>query len=494
MYTYIYIVLQPSVTHHPVAIASVTGASASRVSVMADTIVPDAAAQAQAEVVVPEAADQAEVVVTGAAAHEADVGQPTGSGQQSELEEILRTCWDEPVKAVGIPASWNMPEKTKELEQKLQAVAAMVKSYCPTEPVQATQPAGVTKLEELLKAALDAGKIEMRSSTGQWFYKELKLDEKLKADYASLGKSYDKQREFRLKYAATRYNLLQQTRTKREETFDLSKVDAEYCTFGRMVQREGGDPPAFETSKTFVRNAMQLWQQGKTFHGHPWVKHDPMRGGAVVLHYRETVCNGSKKSWELATTETTGVPATGTNGTVSATDTTATGNPETRENFEKNTGKNKNGKRTKQDPKQEQDPKRFKEEEEEKALKKRFAAAISKANALKAAVLKSSQAGADVLTLVAQNPEWAWCNNEALLAGLREAMAAVGTYKKSNAFWKAWTVEENLFAYARKHFAMDYVIAQVTQAEAGEHSLKDLHDRVVKETGTLKRMQASRFA
>ena len=43
-------------------------------------------------------------------------------------------------------------------------------------------------------------------------------------------------------------------------------------------------------------------------------------------------------------------------------------------------------------------------------------------------------------------------------------MAAVGTYKKSNAFWKAWTVEENLFAYARKHFAMDYVIAQVTQA------------------------------
>ncbi len=67
-------------------------------------------------------------------------------------------------------------------------------------------------------------------------------------------------------------------------------------------------------------------------------------------------------------------------------------------------------------------------------------------------------------------------------------------YKKANAFWQAWTVEEKLYAYTRKHFGMEYVVAQVTQAETGEHSLKVQHDRVVRETLVLKRMQSSRLS
>eukprot|EP00972_Heterocapsa_arctica_P081559 12023032-Heterocapsa_arctica.AAC.1 len=84
-----------------------------------------------------------------------------------------------------------------------------------------------------------------------------------------------------MKFARARYEAIVQTRTKKEQIFDLSSVDAEYCIFSRVVQREGGDLPAFEMAKTFVRNAMLAWQGNKLFHRHPWVKHDPMRGGAV---------------------------------------------------------------------------------------------------------------------------------------------------------------------------------------------------------------------
>eukprot|EP00972_Heterocapsa_arctica_P102684 15133798-Heterocapsa_arctica.AAC.1 len=46
---------------------------------------------------------------------------------------------------------------------------------------------------------------------------------------------------------------------------------------------------------------MLEWQANRLFHGHLWVKHDSMRGGAVVLHYREKLQSGVDKTWELQT-------------------------------------------------------------------------------------------------------------------------------------------------------------------------------------------------
>ena len=62
---------------------------------MTDTILPDAAAQA-------------------------DVGQTARPEQQPAVDDLLREWWDEPVKAVGVAASWNMPEQTHELEHNPQ--------------------------------------------------------------------------------------------------------------------------------------------------------------------------------------------------------------------------------------------------------------------------------------------------------------------------------------------------------------------------------------
>eukprot|EP00972_Heterocapsa_arctica_P096471 14232195-Heterocapsa_arctica.AAC.1 len=50
---------------------------------------------------------------------------------------------------------------------------------------------------------------------------------------------------------------------------------------------------------------MVEWQDKRVFHGHPWVKHDPMRGGAVMLHYREKLSSGSSTTWQLQTGKST---------------------------------------------------------------------------------------------------------------------------------------------------------------------------------------------
>lgn len=407
------------------------------------------------------------------------------------VEELLKEHWDD---TKGIPASWEIPQATSELDAKLQAVAEMIQSYCPPAQQPPEDEKDPSSVEKMLGESLDEKKLGCRSRLGQWFYRELKLDKQLKEEYDAL-KTHQAQKDFREKFAKAKYNTLKQSRTKKETSFDLSKVDAEYCSFGRIVQREGGDPPAFATSQTYVRNCVKKWQSGGTFHGHPWLKWCPMRSGMVVLHFRETVSSGHQKTWEVSTTETqslnnvsaTGtaheVSAPGTARKVSATDTAANVPA---------TGAEQDNKR-KQKSAQELDPKRLKEDEEKKALNKRFATALTKANSLKATLQKSSQAAADVLQLVATNPDWSWCNSDALLAPLRQAVADVSAYKTSNSFWKAWTVEVNLATYCRKHFELDYVVAEVTKAETGENSLKVLNDRLVKETLTLKRMQASRM-
>ena len=154
--------------------------------------------------------------------------------------------------------------------------------------------------------------------------------------------------------------------------------------------------------------------------------------------------------------------------------------------------KRKSGKAAEEE---EADPKRLKEAEEQKALKKRFAAAVAKATSLKAYVWRTSQAAQDLLALVGNSPEWSWCNNDHLLSNLRSALLAVEGCKKSNSFWQAWTVvEENDFAtHLRKRFEAEAVVAEVTKGQSEDAgSLKTLVDRAQKEVSTPKRMQASR--
>ena len=221
------------------------------------------------------------------------VGQPTSSStkpapmagelpNEGSCEETLRQHWDEPLKKLGIPASWQLADKAAELDERLQTLAGKVADLAPVgAPATAPEVVGEpTKEEEALKKAIDDGKMDARSALGQQFYRELKINAKLKAEFEATGKTRNAQREFRLQWGRAKYEVLRNSRTKKEETWDLSSMDAEYCCFSRIWKREGGDAPAFETAKKFVRSAVKLWSHGETFNGHPWVKFDKIKCGA----------------------------------------------------------------------------------------------------------------------------------------------------------------------------------------------------------------------
>ena len=98
-----------------------------------------------------------------------------------------------------------------------------------------------------------------------------------------------------------------------------------------------------------------------------------------------------------------------------------------------------------------------------------------------------------MLALVGGADEWAWANNQALLGPLQDSMAKVEAWKKSNDFWKRWTVAENLGAAFRKlGLSTEMVISEVAAAEHAETGLRALLQRVEKETLVLKRMQQTR--
>ena len=60
-------------------------------------------------------------------------------------------------------------------------------------------------------------------------------------------------------------------RKKTETVTDLNALQAEYCVFSRVVQREGGDSAALGVAKSYCTHAIRAWQSGETFHGHPYV-------------------------------------------------------------------------------------------------------------------------------------------------------------------------------------------------------------------------------
>ena len=202
--------------------------------------------------------------------------------------------WAESVQTLGTCGSWEIPERSAQLQVKLQQLADAENDKAPAKPDRKDDGTS-SKYEKDLQQAVGTGVFDMRSPLGQRFYREMNIDPLAKAEFKTCGKSYDKQRAFKAKFLKTCYDdLLEQKRQTIEQSFDLHSVDAEYCCFNRIVSREGGDLPAFEAAKIFVHHAMLAWQNGKSFHGHPWIKHDHMRGGAVVLHYREKVSSGTR--------------------------------------------------------------------------------------------------------------------------------------------------------------------------------------------------------
>ena len=70
----------------------------------------------------------------------------------------------------------------------------------------------------------------------------------LAESYKSLGKNYTKQREFRKEWVLDSYKVVREERMRTTEATAMDVTAGEYLPFKVIVQREGGDEDAIDTT------------------------------------------------------------------------------------------------------------------------------------------------------------------------------------------------------------------------------------------------------
>ena len=107
------------------------------------------------------------------------------------------------------------------------------------------------------------------------------------AEKKAAGRSHAATAAFAKKWCQTKLDELTIRKTKEEEVEDLSSLDAEYCTFNRIVSGEGGGPEGFASAKNWTISALGAWQSKGTFRGHPWIKYNDFRKKLLIAYTRE---------------------------------------------------------------------------------------------------------------------------------------------------------------------------------------------------------------
>jgi len=320
--------------------------------------------------------------------------------------------------------------------------------------------------------------VDLKTKNGQTFYYELRKSTEDAKQYKNC-KSKEEMAQFRKDFAAKKANQMIEVKTKTRSTFDLNQVDGEYCSFPRMVQREGGDVLAFTTAKSYIASALDMFKAGKTFNGHPWVKFDSMRKTTMVLHTRETLAVGQKNTWCLTASSESNAGSSGASSGTGATGATqasqasqgnsadkgavkggngapASGTPNTAAKDE--TGKKRGGAITA--PETKKKAKGTEAPEASDDFKKRVSATISAFGALKKDYNSANQAATDLLSAISTDDAWMWLReNKLLLKPLRAALAEAEVRKKQNEVWVAWTLQ-NDFPKFCKSLDAEIVLAE----------------------------------
>ena len=201
--------------------------------------------------------------------------------------------------AVGKPATWQVDEASAQVGDGILDMYNKFKNSV----TQAGDDEVPPELRTFMAVMESQGKLTLRKGAGRKIMEDINKDVEASKDYKQC-KTHDAMARFREQWAKQKYDELIVTKYKDESTFDLASVDAEYCAFPRLVQREGGgtaDPVSYDNAVNFTQSAVESWQKGETFHGHLWVKYCVRRKCAVILHYREKVSTGTMKKYGIRT-------------------------------------------------------------------------------------------------------------------------------------------------------------------------------------------------
>jgi hypothetical protein len=133
------------------------------------------------------------------------------------------------------------------------------------------------KYGPMLKDAINAGGIDLRSAAGIRFSRYLDSHPDEKTAYKAV-KGNDSKSAFRLKWAQSEFALVD-SESSYAETLTESELDeGTYEPVDVVYQREGGTPGAWQRTLTYVRRATSM--------GGSWVRINSMTDGFEVLYIK----------------------------------------------------------------------------------------------------------------------------------------------------------------------------------------------------------------
>ena len=161
-----------------------------------------------------------------------------------------------------------------------------------------TGPAA-SSLENHLNDALKSGNLPkaVNNPIGRLWAKHVKNNEKLRAEYLAVGKSYEAQRRFKLQWARETSEVMREERERITEFSQADTCKGKYLPLAVHIREEGGDAEAFRAVQNYVKNVAALSVAGVTYHGRPWVIYDKMYGRAKFLRVDEGFEQYMRETW-----------------------------------------------------------------------------------------------------------------------------------------------------------------------------------------------------
>ena len=117
----------------------------------------------------------------------------------------------------------------------------------------------------VLKAAIDSGKVDPRSSIGQQFTAEHKSGTPEGDAYRACNRA--EAQAFRLKWAQKRYAMMEKGKSFTESWRRIDVTKGEYMNFGKMVKKRGQRLPG---AHRVLEARTQVCQVGPALAAHPW--------------------------------------------------------------------------------------------------------------------------------------------------------------------------------------------------------------------------------
>ena len=348
-------------------------------------------------------------------------------------------------------------------------------------------------LEHEMSDSISKGSFDLRGKLGRLWTSSLKKDPHMKESYLALGKSYNKQREFRKEWLKDEHHGLVKQRLMRESLKDEDETEGTYEPFSIIVQREGGDAPALTASRNYVFECVRLARSQKTCNGRPWLSWNQFTKRVDILYLKKKYRNIMSQAWMTETKQQKrkGDDDKGGNEGIEKSARTEPKTPDKGgdEVIEKTEKKEENEKAGSIEKKPKKGKRVNVEPKPEKSGKTELNKHLSKAVAVKARLLRASGAATDVFGLIASDSKWSWANHDAVLGGIRASRNSLEEFKTSSPFAKAWTVEEKFPEFAKKTWSSSEIAVGIEAIMSMEPAIAQLE----KEVTALKQMHSVRM-